>query len=49
MIPIKNFRHKKVHLAKCASAFSKDAEIIKHFRMPVIDQIKAKKSKKKKK
>lgn len=49
MIPIKNFRAKKMYLAKTANVFSKDAEIIKHFRMPVIDQIRSKKNKKRKK
>jgi len=47
-IPIKRFMDKKYSLNKQAAYLSKDAEIVKHFKMPIIDLIKTKKTKKKK-
>ena len=48
MIPIKSFKDKKYSLSKEASYLPKNAEIIKHFRMSVLDFIKPKQKRKKK-
>jgi hypothetical protein len=47
MIPIKNFRNKNKFLAKNASVLSKEATLIKNFKMPFVKVLSSKKKRKK--
>jgi hypothetical protein len=49
MIPIKNFKKKMPYLAKTAESLSKQATLIKNFKMPFIKVLSDKSNKRKKK